>query len=294
MAFRFGPAGRPTTYKGSTVDVPSFLRKIGLNAFEYQAVRGVKIRDEDAVRLGENAIANDVLLSLHAPYFINFSSDKSSVVEKSIERLTKSLKAAYAMEAYVVVFHPGYYGNLSPVEAAKKVIANLNKVVDVVDRNILKRVFIGPETTGRKKQVGSLEEIIMICRGVDHSRPVVDWAHLYARSEGTFIVSESDVIDVIEKIERELGKDPLKPLHCHYSKIAYGKGGEREHKTLDASGYGPDFTMICRTLLNIGVEAVFISESPILEKDALKMKKIYEEEVSRIAEQVERKGKALD
>jgi len=277
---RFGPAGRPIEYKGPTVEIPFFLKSLGLDAFEYQAVRGVKISKEDAEQLGINAKKSDVLLSLHGPYYINFSSEKEDVVVKSVERLNEAVKAASYMGAYVVVFHPGYYGKLKPEEAVKKVITGLLKVKDFMSSKGIKNVWLGPETTGKTSQVGSVDEIITICKEVGNARPVIDWAHIHARSKGTYITCIDHVIEVIEKVERELGSEVLKPLHCHFSKISYGKGGEREHVILADEEHGPDFRIVCKGLLEVGVEAVVISESPILEKDALVMKRIYEELLS--------------
>jgi len=277
VRFRFGPAGKPIEYKGPTVEIPFFLKSLGLDAFEYQAVRGVRISKEDAEQLGINARRSGVLVSLHGPYYINFSSQKKDVITKSIDRLNKAVKAASYMGAYVVVFHPGYYGSLKPEEATKMVIDCLIKVREFMEREGIKNVWLGPETTGKTSQVGSVDEIITICREVGKARPVVDWAHIYARSKGSYITSINHVIEVIDKIEKELGREVLNPLHCHFSKISYGKGGEREHVILADEAHGPDFRMVCKGLLEVGVDTVIISESPILEKDALVMKRIYEE-----------------
>ncbi len=87
-----------------------------------------------------------------------------------------------------------------------------------------------------------------------------------------------DLIKVVERFEKELGSEVVKPLHSHFSRIEYGKGGEREHHTMAEEEYGPDFRMVCRALRETGVDSTIISESPILERDALVMKRICEEE----------------
>ncbi|HIQ02828.1 MAG TPA: deoxyribonuclease IV [Desulfurococcales archaeon] len=280
VRFRFGPAGKPVEYRGSTVDIPFFLKSIGLDAFEYQAVRGVRISREDAELLGVNARKSDVLVSIHAPYYINFSSQKEDVIDRSVERLCETVKVANYMGAYVVVFHPGYYGGFKPDEALRKVISGLLRVREFMESEGITSVWLGPETTGKTSQVGSVDEVISICREVGKSRPVIDWAHIYARSKGTYITSIDHVIEVIDRIEKELGRDALNPLHCHFSKISYGRGGEREHVVLADKAHGPDFKIVCKGLLEVGVDTVIISESPILEKDALVMKRVYEELLS--------------
>ncbi|WP_440060283.1 deoxyribonuclease IV [Thermogladius sp. 4427co] len=254
---------------------PEFLRSIGLDAMEYEAVRGVNISEEKARAFGAEAEKYDIKLSLHAPYFINLSSRNEKTVQASIERLKQSILASYWMGAYVVVFHPGYYKDMpSREDALRAVIENLKPVAEFRDSLGAKNVWIGPETTGKTSQVGDVDETIEICSRVEGARPVVDWAHIYARSGGKFIVSKDDVISVVEKIEKVLGEWAVKPLHMHFSKIEYGKGGEREHHTLGEAEYGPDFEIVCSALTELGVEGIFISESPILEQDALVMKEI--------------------
>ncbi len=270
----FGPAGKPISIKSSDiVKAPSFLREIGLSAMEYEAVRGVRINEEKARILGREASKNNIVLSLHAPYFINLASSKNSVVEASITRLNESVKASMWMNSYIVVFHPGYYRDaLSRKEALKKVIANLKPVIEYRSEIGAENIWLGPETTGKTTQIGDLDETIIISHSLERVKPVIDWAHLYARYQGRFITSVDDVLMVIEKLERELGRYAVKPLHMHFSRIEYGRGGERKHHTLDEKEYGPEFEYICRGLVETGVEAVVISESPVLELDALVMK----------------------
>ncbi|RLG84336.1 MAG: deoxyribonuclease IV [Thermoprotei archaeon] len=276
--FYFGPAGKPIDYKKTDITgVPEFLHNIGLSAFEYQAVRGVKISEAKARKLGEEAEKYGIVMSIHAPYYINFGSPRKSTVEASIKRLNDAIRAGMWMNAYIVVFHPGYYKDTTPEEALKRVIDSL-KIVDEFRKSInAKDVWLGPETTGKTSQIGTIEENIEICRNIDKCKPVIDWAHIYARNMGQLITSIDDVVKIIEKLEKELGDYAVKPLHTHFSKIEFGKGGEREHHTLAEKEYGPSFEIICKGLVETGVDAVIISESPILEKDALVMKNICKE-----------------
>ncbi|MGB9816228.1 MAG: TIM barrel protein [Desulfurococcaceae archaeon] len=274
----FGPAGKPITMKSADIlKAPSFLKEMGLNAMEYEAVRGVNIKEEKARALGAEARANGVKLSLHAPYFVNLAG-KKDVVEASIRRLNESVEAAYWMNAYVVVFHPGYYKDASSKkDALRRVIENLKHVAEYRDQIGARSVWLGPETTGKTSQVGDLREVIEISRSLEGVRPVVDFAHIYARSNGKQVKSMDQVVEILEAIEKELGDWALKPLHVHFSKIEYGKGGEREHHTLEEEEYGPEFTYVCRALCEVGVDAVVISESPVLEQDALVMLKVCRE-----------------
>jgi len=270
--FWFGPAGKPITLKSADIlRAPSFLREMGLNAMEYEAVRGVNIREDKARAFGNEARANGVKLSLHAPYYVNLAGRKD-VIEKSIRNLNESIEASHWMGAYVVVFHPGYYKDApSKRDALRKVIENLKPVVEYREQINAKNVWLGPETTGKTSQIGDLEEVIEIALSVENTRPVIDFAHLYARSGGKFITSKDHVLHVIETIETRIGTWALKPLHVHFSKIEYSKGGEREHHNMSEEEYGPDFKHVCSALCETGVDAVIISESPVLEQDSLVM-----------------------
>ncbi len=275
---RFGPAGKPLGFKGPMEKVPEYLASIGLDALEYEAVRGVRISEEKARRLGEAAREHDIMLSMHAPYYINLASPDESVVSRSLQRLRDAMLASEWMGAYAVVFHPGYIkGHKTRQEALKRVIDALRSLEEELD-GLVTTPELAPETTGKVSQVGDLDETIEICRSLRRCRPAVDWAHLYARTEGGFVRSVDEVVKAIERIEKELGSRAVKPLHTHFSKIEYGRGGEREHHTLAEEDYGPDWRIVCRAYLETGIDAVVISESPILDKDALVMKRVCEEE----------------
>ncbi len=278
---RFGPAGKPTVMKsGDYVKAIQVVAEMGLDALEYEAVRGVRVSEKKAVEIRRAAAEHGVVLSMHAPYFINFASPNAETVRKSQQRLLDAMKAAHWMGAYVVVFHPGYYKDNPSREAAlRRTIENLKPVYEQLEQLGVKDVDLGPEVTGKRTQVGDVDEVIEICRAFERCRPVVDWAHLHARYRGEHVKTVDQVLGVIEKIERELGSRAVNPLHTHFSKIEYGEGGEREHHTLDEEGYGPDFRVVCQAYREAGIRAVIISESPILEQDALKMKRICCEEV---------------
>ena len=275
---RFGPAGKPLGFRGPMEKVPEYLASIGLDALEYEAVRGVRISEEKARRLGEAAREHDIVLSMHAPYYINLASPDESVVSRSLQRLRDAMLASEWMGAYAVVFHPGYIkGHKTRQEALKRVITALQSLEEELE-GLVTTPELAPETTGKVSQVGDLDETIEICRSLRRCRPAVDWAHLYARAEGGFVRSVDEVVKAIEKIEKELGSRAVRPLHTHFSKIEYGRGGEREHHTLAEEAYGPDWRIVCRAYLETGIDAVVISESPILDKDALVMRRVCEEE----------------
>lgn len=252
-------------------DVPKLLHEEGLDAFEYQAVRwGPKpqMKKEHAVKLGEEARKNDVRLSMHGSYFINFSG-KKDVVEASKQRLIASATAADWMGAYVVVFHTGFYGKFEKSFAFQSCLTALKEVSERI-RGLGLKVKLGPETMGRKFQVGSIDEILTICQEVEGTQLVIDWGHLHARNLGAFKKME-DMRAVAEKVEQKLGTEALKSMHCHFSKIEFTSQGEKRHHTLDEQRYGPDFRMLAEVIADFNLHPTIICESPILDIDARKM-----------------------
>jgi deoxyribonuclease-4 len=282
---RFGPAGVPPLFKilkATSADVPRLLREEGLDAFEYQAVRwGAKpqMKREDAEKLGAEARKNDVLLSLHGSYFINFCGEKT-IIEASRKRLIACATAAEWMKAYIVVFHPGFYGKRLKREAFATCVRALKETISVMKALGIKDVRIGPETMGKHAQLGSLGEVLSLCENVEQTQPVIDWSHLHARDRGRFGTVD-DFRMVIEEIEHKLGTECVKNLHCHFTEIEFTSKGERRHHVLDEKGYGPDFRMLAQVIAEYNLKPVIISESPILDLDAIKMRNILRKELRR-------------
>ena len=265
---RFGPAGRPIGYKGKTDNVCSYIKEIGLDAFEYQATYGVRISKQSALKLKENAEKNNVLVSMHGPYYINLCSQKDETITKSIERLVQSAKAADWLNAYRIVFHTGFYTKYSPEEAMEKTKKAINELLEKCESAEIKNYTFAPETTGKKSQLGSLDELIDICQSFDNFVPTVDFAHVHARSGGS-IKSKEDYAKIFDKLESELG---LQTLHSHFTKIEYTDAGERKHHILDDKNYGPPLTPLLELISENDYNVTIICETPLLAIDSLKMK----------------------
>ena len=282
---RFGPAGVPASYtlmKATLSDVPRLLRDEGLDAFEYEAIRwGPKpqIKREHAEELGKAALKNDVMLSVHGSYFINFCGERD-VVESSKRRLIACATAAEWMGAYVVVFHPGFYGRGIHTEVFKGCIEALEDVVKRMQEAGLKTVKIGPETSGKPTQVGSLDDVLDICQEVNKTQLVIDWSHLHARDRGRFKTLQ-DFRKVLEIAEDRIGIEAVRNMHCHFSKIEFTEKGERRHHVLEEHGYGPDFEMLAKIVVEFKLKPVFICETPLLNIDAVKMRDIFIRQLQR-------------
>ena len=263
---------------GATMaDVPKLLHEEGLDAFEYQASRwGPKpqIKLEDAKKLGEETRKNDVKLSMHGSYFVNLSG-KKEVVEASKRRLLACATAADWMGAYVVVFHTGFYGLVEKSFAFKNCLVAL-KEVSAEMKNLGLKAKLGPETMGKKSQVGTIDEILTICQEVEGTQLVIDWGHLHALHQGTLKKVE-DFRAIAEKVELKLGTEALRSMHCHFSKIEFSSQGEKCHHPLDEERYGPEFRLLAEVIVDFGLHPTMICESPMLDVDARKMKETLKE-----------------
>ena len=108
-----------------TVSGRGYQPQGNVQAFEYQGGRGLRIGEKSANILKEDSIKEDILVSLHAPYYINLSATDDKKLAMSVDTLANAAKIGEWMGAYRIVFHPGYYSNNKPSEAlpiAKKAI----------------------------------------------------------------------------------------------------------------------------------------------------------------------------
>jgi len=275
---RFGPAGVPSGFKvlkRTVFEVPRYLHDEGLDAFEYQAVRwGPKpqMKKDAAEKLGINAKQHDVWLTVHGSYFVNFCGDEETIM-KSKERLLACATAADWMDAHVVVFHPGFYGKRSPQDALELCVKAMSEVVESMRALQITKVHLGPETTGKVSQLGSLDEVLTLCERVELTEPVIDWAHIHAR-EGGKMKTLDDFRKALDTIEKRLGTDAMKNLHCHYTLVEFTGKGEKRHHIMDEVECGPPFEPLATLIAELGLTPVIISESPVLDVDAQKMRDI--------------------
>ncbi|MGB9134132.1 MAG: TIM barrel protein [Candidatus Bathyarchaeia archaeon] len=284
---RFGPAGIPYVFKLTKEpisELPNFLQAENLGALEYGAVRwGQKpqISREEAEKLGTNAEKHDVWLSVHGSYYINLTGNEE-IVAASKRRLLACATAAQWMKAHTLTFHTGYFTQRQSHRSdLQNCVKNLKEVVEKIQQTGIK-TRLGPETSGKLSQLGTLDEVLAICENVEQTQPVIDWAHLHARQRGS-LRDTSDFQQVVEKIEKRLGTRAAKNLHCHFSLVEYTFRGERRHHSLGTPGYGPRFEPLAEVIASQNLSPVIISESPLLDEDAKKMRDIVHQKMGELA-----------
>ena len=285
MAIKFGPAGNSDSFAAAgfkaTVDAPQWLQGLGLNAYEYQCGRGVNVGEETARKIGAQAAAHGITLSLHTPYYINLSSSEAERMEKNIGYVLKSCAAAQAMGADHLVVHCGGVGKQSRDRAFQNTIVNVRAILQAVqDHGYTQTICL--ETMGKQSVIGSAEEICTLVALDDRLLPCIDFGHLNARTGGQY--NSAEAFDALfDCMENEIGHERTAHFHSHFSKIEYSAKGEVRHLTFADTVYGPEFEPLAQVLAARGYEPTIICESAGTQaEDACEMKRLYEQALKKV------------
>jgi len=269
----FGTAGIPLSANPRTTsDGVKYVRKLGLGCMELEFVHSVNISEEKAPEIKKVAYDNNIILSCHAPYYINLNSVEKAKVKASIDRIINSARILNLCGGYSVAFHSGFYMGMEQ----KKVYDTIKDNIKLISKTLKSEgnnIWIRPETTGKETQFGNVDEILQLSQEFDNVMPCVDFAHFHARTNGKYN-SYEEFCSILEKIEKTLGKRGLEDMHIHIKGIAYGPKGEKHHLTLKESDL--KYQELLKALKDFKVKGVVISESPNIEGDALMMKKAFE------------------
>ncbi len=242
--------------------------ELGLDAMQIAFTHGIYMSLKAAEETGKVSKELDVELTVHAPYYINLASDKPKVIKDSKKRILDSLHRGEKMGAVVVVVHGGYYGK-DKEKSIKMIHDACREISNAIEKNNWK-IKLGLETMGKQKSFGTLDEIISVSKGIKNVIPYLDLAHIYAGNGGN--IDYKEIFDKMKVMK-------MKKYHSHFSGIKYslvgiGKGNEKNHVTMAEAG--PDFKPFAKEILKRKIDITIVSESPVLEKDSLKMKKIFE------------------
>ena len=274
----FGPGGNSDLFYAegnkSTLQSPGWVKRFGLDAFEYEAGNGLTAGEASLRAVGAKAKEHGILMSLHTPYFISLSGVDPEKRLKSIDYIQKSLWAADLLGADTIVIHSGSAAKISREEAMALSKDTLEKVAEAVGSTPIR---LGIETMGKINQLGTLAEVIEQCKVAPIYAPVVDFGHLNARNVGGAFPDADSYRRIFDEIAVGLGDTFAKTLHCHFSKIAYTSAGEKKHLTFADTEFGPAFEPLAEAIVREGVYPRIICESDGTQaEDALYMKKAYE------------------
>jgi deoxyribonuclease IV len=251
---RFGPSGLPV---GAFDEAASALAAGGYRAVEIGFAGGFWLDYEAAPLLGEALHAHDVVLSVHAPlaaFMGHVAREKK--FKMALGMLDHTAGLAKAAGAEVIVFHPGFLLGRERANAIADVVdqlADLRARLESKDR----LVPFGIEVMGRVRELGTLDDVLAISSQVDFVRPVLDFAHMHATSDGAYTDS-SLFAEALEAADDSMRDG--EPFHIHFSDIAYANRNETKHLpygegTLRADG-------LRDALARFDRDATVISESP--------------------------------
>lgn len=265
----FGTAGIPISTNGNTIDGINQVKKLGLSAMELEFVHSVNISEQLAKQVNQTAKENNIVLTCHAPYYINLNAVEAKKANESMHRIILSAKRAFQCGAWSVAFHPGFYFKENPEKVYEVIKKRIKEIVKTLKNENIE-IWVRPETTGKGSAFGTLKEICKLSQEVENVLPCIDFAHLHARSGGkeNTLNEFRAQLELLEKIN---GKTALKNMHCHISGINYSDKGELNHLFLKSSDF--NYNDLVKIWKEFKIQGVIISESPNIEKDALLLQK---------------------
>lgn len=276
----FGTAGASESFKAmgykSSAQVPQYTAAMGLDAFEYQCGRGVRLGAQLAQAIRKGAEARGIYFSLHAPYYISMSSMEEEKRLNSVSYILQSAAAVRALGGRRVVFHPGSCGRQSREEALKKAMDTMARMQAALDEAGFEDITLCPETMGKAGQLGTLDEVLALCKVDKRITPCIDFGHLNAR-DGGWIKGKEQYAFILDRMAQELGDERAVSFHAHFSRIEYTTGGEKRHLTFADTVFGPPFEPLLELLFQRRLAPVIVCESAGTQaEDAAAMKRYYQ------------------
>jgi deoxyribonuclease-4 len=255
---RFGGARVPS--RESPEEAIAILRERGYTACEIDFEGKFWMGYEWAAGFGELAREHGIALSVHAPIagFMGHA-ERGKKLNMAVGMLDHSAGIAKAAGAELVVFHPGFLLGRTREDAIDSVCEQLGELRERLEQKD-RAVPFGIEVMGRVRELGSLDDVVEISRRLGWVRPVLDFAHMHATSDGAY--TEASLFeDALRAADEVL--EPGAPFHIHFSDIAFANRNETKHLpygegTLRAEPLG-------EALAGCDRPATVISEAPDLE-----------------------------
>lgn len=270
----FLTAGMPLrTGKGSYKEAFDILEEMNLDGMELEFVHGVRMNESTREFVREKRKEKNLILTAHAPFYINLNSKEEEKVDASVQRIVETAVAAHDTGAFSITFHAAFYMSMDKDTVYKKVKKEVGRIIKSLEELKIKNVWIRPETTGKGTQWGDLEEIISLSKEFEHVLPCIDFSHLHARSGGEYNTYD-EFSKILETVGKELGTFAVENFHAHLAGIEYTAKGERQHLILEESDM--NYKDLLKVFKEFGVKGALTCESPNIEDDALLLKQYYE------------------
>ena len=232
-------------------------KRLGLNSLEVEFTYGVRMKNEEAKRIGQLAKELGIGLSVHGPYYINLNSAEKAKVEASKKRILESCERAHHLGARYVVFHAAFYGKDDKEKVYQKVKEEILDLQKTIKHNKWD-VQLAPETTGKGSQFGNVDELLRLVKETG-CHLCVDFAHIKARNNGRI-----DYEELFDKLK------PIKHIHAHFSGIEWTEKGERRHIITDKKVLKELIDAIKKAKADVTI----INESPDPFGDSVKAKEL--------------------
>lgn len=266
--FLFGTVGSPNSTPpkpGGSVGSIIRLRELNLGALELGWVQSVRVSEETCASIKSTSIDHNILISVHAPYFINLNATDEEW-PKSRKRLMDAAHFGNLAGATDIIFHPGSYFGQPVDEVLDRSIDRLRGCIEEL-RTAGNLVVLRPETMGKRAMLGSLHDTLFMSQTIEGIEPCLDFAHLHARAGNGSMNTKEEWINALNDYAQTLATDALQRLHIHLSGIEYTEKGERNHLAIADSDF--DLEALYAALLELNCAGRILCESPEMENDAL-------------------------
>ena len=299
MPLKLGPAGVPLSCKGRTiVEGMDDITVLGLDAMEVQTVRTIQPQHFDQYwQAGILSWKSDFEMNMHGPYYAELLGNKRER-NRTLSKMETSLQAGKIINARHLTFHVGPYGEYEPGTAANEQVANV--MSGIVER--VREVWgvegeeedyaafpwvhesepslVGIETSGRQELWGTVEEVLEVCNHVEGTVPVLNMGHIHARGHGRLRTSE-DYAELFDQARETYGGSTF---YCHFAGVEHRMGNALHYTQIKKSDL--KFEPFAEYLAEEGdwMDITIISDSPLLEHDAMYMLQHYDKARQRLLE----------
>ena len=299
MPLKLGPAGVPLSCKGRTiVEGMDDITVLGLDAMEVQTVRTIQPQHFDQYwQAGILSWKSDFEMNMHGPYYAELLGSKRER-NRTLSKMETSLQAGKIINARHLTFHVGPYGEYEPGTEANEQVANV--MAGVVER--VREVWgdeeeeedyyafpwvhesepslVGVETSGRQELWGTVEEVLEVCNHVEGTVAVLNMGHIHARGHGRLRTSE-DYAELFDQARETYGGSTF---YCHFAGVEHRMGNALHYTQIKKSDL--KFEPFAEYLAEEGdwMDITIISDSPLLEHDAMYMLQHYDKARQRLLE----------
>ena len=299
MPIKLGPAGVPLSCKGRTiVEGMDDITVLGLDAMEVQTVRTIQPQHFDQYwQAGILSWKSDFEMNMHGPYYAELLGSRRER-NRTLSKMETSLQAGKIINARHLTFHVGPYAEYEPGSEANEQVANV--MAGVVDRvrevwgdaeeeedysafpwvHEAEPSLVGIETSGRQELWGTVEEVLEVCNHVEGTVPVLNMGHIHARGHGRLRTSE-DYAELFDQARETYGGSTF---YCHFAGVEHRMGNALHYTQIKKSDL--KFEPFAEYLAEEGdwMDITIISDSPLLEHDAMYMLQHYDKARQRLLE----------